>query len=72
LALAFRAEVLVDQSNWATAMDAGAQAVSSARTIMDVHRAYAYVLESNAGLQRRDQRNTSWRLRLIQICLFYT
>ncbi len=48
LALAFRAEVLVDQSNWATAMDAGAQAVSLGPTIMDVHRAYAYVLESNA------------------------
>jgi tetratricopeptide (TPR) repeat protein len=47
-ALAFRAEVLVDQSNWATAMDVGAQAVSLSPTIMDVHRAYAYVLESNA------------------------
>ena len=47
-ALAFRAEVLVDQSNWSTAMDVGAQAVTLGPTIMDVHRAYAYVLESNA------------------------
>jgi len=48
LALAFRAEVLADQSNWSTALDVGAQAVKIGPSIMDVHRAYAYVLESNA------------------------
>ncbi len=47
-ALAFRAEVLADQSNWSTALDVGAQAAGLAPGIMDVHRAYAYVLESNA------------------------
>ncbi|HEY5119437.1 MAG TPA: tetratricopeptide repeat protein [Anaerolineales bacterium] len=47
-ALAFRAEVLADQSNWSTALDVGAQAVGLGSGIMDVHRAYAYVLESNA------------------------
>ncbi|MGD0173113.1 MAG: tetratricopeptide repeat protein [Anaerolineales bacterium] len=48
LALAFRAEVLADQSNWSTALDVGAQAAGLGKDIMDVHRAYAYVLESNA------------------------
>ena len=48
LALAFRAEVLADQSNWSTALDVGAQAAGLGPGIMDVHRAYAYVLESNA------------------------
>jgi tetratricopeptide (TPR) repeat protein len=47
-ALAFRAEVLADQGNWSTALDVGAQAANQGPKIMDVHRAYAYVLESNA------------------------
>jgi tetratricopeptide (TPR) repeat protein len=47
LALAFRAEVLVDQANWSAALDVGAQAAQLGPEIMDVHRAYAYVLESN-------------------------
>jgi tetratricopeptide (TPR) repeat protein len=51
-ALAFRAEVLVDQGNWSTAMDYGALAVTRGPKIMDVHRAYAYVLESNAYYSR--------------------
>jgi tetratricopeptide (TPR) repeat protein len=52
LALAFRAEVLVDQENWNTALDAGARAVQLGPDIMDVHRAYAYVLESNGYYER--------------------
>jgi tetratricopeptide (TPR) repeat protein len=52
LALAFRAEVLIDQSNWSAALDAGAQAAQRGPGIMDVHRAYAYVLESNAYYTR--------------------
>ncbi len=52
LALAFRAEVLVDQENWTTALDLGARAVEQGGTIMDVHRAYAYVLESNGYYDR--------------------
>jgi tetratricopeptide (TPR) repeat protein len=47
IALAFQAEVLVDQSNWAQALDVGARAVQLAPDNLDVHRAYAYVLESN-------------------------
>jgi tetratricopeptide (TPR) repeat protein len=52
LALAFRAEVLVDQENWSTALDVGAQAVQKGPEIMDVHRAYAYVLERNGYYSR--------------------
>jgi tetratricopeptide (TPR) repeat protein len=52
LALAFRAEVLVDQSNWSAALDAGAQAAQLGPDVMDVHRAYAYVLESNGYYSR--------------------
>jgi tetratricopeptide (TPR) repeat protein len=48
LALAFEAEVLVDQSNWAQALDVGSRAAQLAPDLMDVHRAYAYVLESTA------------------------
>jgi tetratricopeptide (TPR) repeat protein len=48
-ALAFRAEVLADQGNWSTALNVGAQAADHGPKIMDVHRAYAYVLESNAN-----------------------
>ena len=52
LALAFKAEVLVDQANWSSALDAGAQAAQLGPEIMDVHRAYAYVLESNGYYTR--------------------
>jgi tetratricopeptide (TPR) repeat protein len=47
LALAFMAEVLADQLNWSQALDVGEQAVSLAPQVMDVHRAYAKVLESS-------------------------
>ena len=47
LALAFRAEVLADLQNWSTALDVGARAAELGPDIMDVRRAYAYVLESN-------------------------
>jgi len=52
LALAFRAEVLVDQENWSTALDVGARAAELGPEIMDVRRAYAYVLESNGYYSR--------------------
>jgi tetratricopeptide (TPR) repeat protein len=52
LALAFKAEVLVDQANWSTALDVGAQAADLAPDVMDVHRAFAYVLESNGYYSR--------------------
>jgi tetratricopeptide (TPR) repeat protein len=52
LALAFRAEVLVDQEKWSAALDAGAQAAELGPDIMDVRRAYAYVLESNGYYER--------------------
>jgi hypothetical protein len=41
------AEVLADQLNWSQALDVGEQAVSLAPQVMDVHRAYAKVLESS-------------------------
>ncbi|MGB7538492.1 MAG: tetratricopeptide repeat protein [Anaerolineales bacterium] len=52
LALAFKAEVLIDQGNWSAALDVGAQAAQLGPEIMDVHRAYAYVLESNGYYTR--------------------
>jgi tetratricopeptide (TPR) repeat protein len=52
LALAFQAEVLVDQANWTLALDIGARAADLAPNVMDVHRAFAYVLESNAYYSR--------------------
>jgi tetratricopeptide (TPR) repeat protein len=52
LALAFKAEVFVDQANWSAALDVGAQAAQLGPKIMDVHRAYAYVLESNGYYTR--------------------
>lgn len=47
VALAFQAEILADQLNWSQALDIGAQAVSLAPNSMDVHRAYAKVLETS-------------------------
>ncbi|MFH2103440.1 MAG: tetratricopeptide repeat protein [Chloroflexota bacterium] len=46
LAQAFFAEILVDQQKWSQAEVIIVQAVARDATIMDVHRVYAYVLES--------------------------
>ena len=46
LALAFYAEVLLDQQKWSQAEQYAAQAVSLAPDLMDTHRVYATVMES--------------------------
>jgi tetratricopeptide (TPR) repeat protein len=46
LALAFYAEVLVDQQKWSQAQQYAEQAVARASDSMDVHRVYATVLEN--------------------------
>ena len=46
LALAFYAEILVDQQKWTQAEENILQALERDPTLMDVHRVYAYVLES--------------------------
>jgi tetratricopeptide (TPR) repeat protein len=46
LALAFYAEVLVDQQNWTEAQQVIEQAVERDPALMDVHRIHAFVLES--------------------------
>jgi tetratricopeptide (TPR) repeat protein len=46
LALAFYAEVLLDQQKWDQSLEYVEQAVERAPEIMDVHRVYATVLES--------------------------
>jgi len=46
LALAFYAEVLLDQQNWSQAEQYAAQAVSLSPASMDAHRVYGTVLES--------------------------
>ena len=51
LALAFYAEVLVDQQKWSQAEQYAQQAVARAPDLMDVHRVYATVLE-NLGKYR--------------------
>lgn len=48
LALAFYAEVLVDQQKWSQAEQYAQQAVERAPELMDVHRVYATVLENLA------------------------
>jgi tetratricopeptide (TPR) repeat protein len=48
LALAFYAEVLVDQQKWSQAQQFAEQAVARAPDSMDVHRVYATVLENVA------------------------
>ncbi len=48
LALAFYAEVSLDQQKWSQAEQYAAQAVSLAPELMDAHRVYATVLESIA------------------------
>jgi len=49
LALAFYAEILVDQQKWTQAEINITQALERDPTIMDVHRVYAYVLESGGN-----------------------
>ena len=46
LALAYYAEILIDQQNWVQAEQYSQQALIQDDTIMDVHRVRAYVLES--------------------------
>jgi tetratricopeptide (TPR) repeat protein len=46
LALAFYAEVLVDQQKWTQAQQTIEQALQRDSSLMDVHRVHAYVLES--------------------------
>ena len=46
LALAFFAEILVDQQKWSQAEQYIQQALDSDSSLMDVHRVHAYVLES--------------------------
>lgn len=46
LALAYYAEILIDQQNWVQAEQYSQQALDQDDTIMDVHRVRAYVLES--------------------------
>ena len=47
LALAFYAEILVDQQKWTQAVQVIEQAVALDPSLMDVHRVYALVLESS-------------------------
>jgi len=58
LALAFYAEILVDQQKWSQAETNILQALEQDPTLMDVHRVYAYVLESfgqyNQAIQEYD------------------
>lgn len=49
LALAFYAEILADQLRYAQAADVAQQAVARDPTLMDVHRVYGTVLESNGS-----------------------
>jgi tetratricopeptide (TPR) repeat protein len=48
LALAYFAEILVDQQKWSQAQINIEQAIERGEDIMDVHRVYAYVLESQS------------------------
>jgi tetratricopeptide (TPR) repeat protein len=58
LALAFYAEILVDQQKWTQAEENIQQALERDPSLMDVHRVYAYVLESfgqyNQAIQEYD------------------
>ncbi len=51
LALAFYAEILVDEQKWSQAEQVILQAVQRDPSLMDVHRVYAYVLESTMRYQ---------------------
>jgi tetratricopeptide (TPR) repeat protein len=59
LALAFYSEILVDQQKWTQAEQYIKQAVARDPSLMDVHRVYAYVLESlgeyNLAIQEYDR-----------------
>jgi len=59
LALAFYAEILVDEQKWTQAEQEIKQAVDRDPSLMDVHRVYAYVLESlgeyNEAIQEYDK-----------------
>ncbi len=59
LALAFYAEILVDEQKWTQAEQYIQQAVDRDPSLMDVHRVYAYVLESlgeyNLAIQEYDK-----------------
>jgi tetratricopeptide (TPR) repeat protein len=59
LALAFYAEILVDQQKWTQGEQYIKQALDRDPTLMDVHRVYAYVLESlgqyNLAIQEYDK-----------------
>jgi len=59
LALAFYAEILVDEQKWNQADQYIQQALEQDDTLMDVHRVYAYVLESfgqyNQAIQEYDK-----------------
>ena len=59
LALAFYAEILVDQQKWTQAETNIQQALERDSSLMDVHRVYAYVLESfgqyNQAIQEYDK-----------------
>jgi tetratricopeptide (TPR) repeat protein len=59
LAMAYYAEILVDEQKWAQAEQYIKQAVDSDPSVMDVHRVYAYWLESegeyNQAIQEYDK-----------------
>ena len=59
LALAFYAEILVDEQKWTQAQQEIKQAVDRDPSLMDVHRVYAYVLKSlgeyNQAIQEYDK-----------------
>ena len=59
LALAFYAEILVDEQKWNQAEQYVLQALENDDSLMDVHRVYAYVLESfgqyNQAIQEYDK-----------------
>ena len=59
LALAFYAEILVDEQKWNQAEQYVLQALEKDENLMDVHRVYAYVLESfgqyNQAIQEYDK-----------------
>ncbi|MBT7990814.1 MAG: tetratricopeptide repeat protein [Anaerolineae bacterium] len=59
LALAFYAEILVDEQKWSQAEQYILQAIEKDDSLMDVHRVYAYVLESlgqyNQAIQEYDK-----------------
>ena len=59
LALAFYAEILVDEQKWTQAEQYVKQAMDRDPSLMDVHRVYAYVLESlgeyNLAIQEYDK-----------------